>query len=329
MGGALRGEGYRVVELASGAAALQALNRELPDLLLLDLKLKDMSGQALLEQLQKIGRRVSFVIITGQGDEKVAVDMMRRGATDYVSKDSGLLDLLPSVVSRALTTVARERALVTADIDRQRLEAEILEISENEQRRIGQDLHDSLGQQLTAIELMCQSVVSDLEGVNSDLQSRVIRIGGFLRQAITQTRLLAHSLAPFRLDLDGLEAALQGLVAQAEMAGRSKCRLLCPKPVNPPKSNDTVLHLYRIAQEAMNNAVKHSGAESITVSLLQEDRAMELSVTDNGRGLASHGRAGIGLQVMRHRASVIGADLAVESERGKGTTIRCRLPLSP
>lgn len=324
---ALRAEDYAVTGFSSGKQLIASLEQAKPDLLLLDLKLKDIEGPTLLEQLAQRGMNVPFVVVTGQGDEKVAVEMMRRGAVDYVRKDTGLLDLLPGVVGRALTTIARDRALVEAEIARQRLEAEVLEISENEQRRIGQDLHDGLGQQLTAIELMCQSVVSDLEAAHSGLVPQVSRIGGFLRDAITQTRMLAHSLAPYRLDANGLEAALQELVAQSALTGKIKCRLVCPAPV--ALKDDAALHLYRIAQEAVNNAVKHSRAERLTVSLAQRENFLELEVADNGRGLPVDRLAGIGLQVMRHRASVIGADLAMESEPGKGTVIRCRLPLSP
>ena len=328
MAEALRAEGYTVAAAGSGAEMLQALAGSRPDLLLLDLKLKDMEGYVLLQQLEKQGRRIPFVVVTGQGDEKVAVEMMRRGAIDYLRKDTGLLDLLPGVVRRALTTVAREQALHQAEIERLRLEAEVLEISENEQRRIGQDLHDGLGQQLTAIELMCQAVVSDLEAGGSDLAPRAAQIGAYLRDAIAQTRMLAHSLAPYRLEITGLEVALKELAAQTAQAGKLTCRLVCPEAVELAGS-EANLHLFRLAQEAVNNAVKHSGGDCIVVTLGREGGGVELSVADNGRGLPAERQGGIGLQVMRHRASAIGADLTVESETGRGTTIRCRLPLTP
>jgi signal transduction histidine kinase len=325
MAAALRAEGYAVVTAGSGAEMLRVMAGQKPDLLLLDLKLKDVEGRTLLQQLEQQGRRIPFVVVTGQGDEKVAVEMMRRGAVDYLRKDTGLLDLLAGVVSRALTTVARERALALADVERLRLEAEVLEISENEQRRIGQDLHDGLGQQLTAIELMCQSVVSDLEAAGSDLTGRVSRIGAYLRDSIAQTRMLAHSLAPYRLEITGLEAALKELATQTAQAGKIACRVVCPQPVELPSSEAT-LHLYRLAQEAVNNAIRHSGGDRIVVTLARVGGDLELVIADNGRGLPPERLAGIGLQVMRHRASVIGAELTVESAPGQGTTIRCRLP---
>jgi len=327
MTAALQSEGYTVTGAGSGAEMLRMLAGIKPDLLLLDLKLKDVDGYSLLQQLDRQGVTVPFVVVTGQGDEKVAVEMMRRGALDYVRKDVGVLDLLPGIVERALKAIASEKALQVETRERRRLEAEVLEISENEQRRIGLDLHDGLGQQLTAIELMCQSVVNDLKPVDSDLMRRVSQIGIFLRESISQTRMLAHSLAPYHLEITGLEVALKELVEQTTMTGKIKCRFVCPNPVEV-ENVDVTLHLYRIAQEAINNAVKHSQGDRILVSLAQADPVLELSVTDNGNGLPNEQGVGIGLQVMRHRARVIGADLAVETATGKGTTIRCRLSLS-
>lgn len=326
MTAALQGEGYTVTGAGSGEEMLRILTDTKPDLLLLDLKLKDIDGHSLLEQLQQKGLAIPFVVVTGQGDEKVAVEMMRRGALDYVRKDVGVLDLLPGIVERALKTIAREKALQVETMERRRLEAEVLEISENEQRRIGQDLHDGLGQQLTAIELMCQSVVSDLKLVDSNLAGRVSQIGVFLRDAISQTRMLAHSLAPYHLEIAGLEVGLKELVDQTAMTGKMKCCFVSPNPVEV-ESVDVMLHLYRIVQEALNNAVKHSQGDSVTVSLVHADRILELSVTDNGKGSPNGKAAGIGLQVMRHRARIIGADLTIETAIGKGTAIRCRLSL--
>lgn len=327
MTAALQGEGYAVTGAASGAEMLRILAGAKPDLLLLDLKLKDVDGHSLLQQLDRQGVAVPFVVVTGQGDEKVAVEMMRRGALDYVRKDVGVLDLLPGIVERALKAIASEKALKIETRERRRLEAEVLEISENEQRRIGQDLHDGLGQQLTAIELMCQSVVSDLKSVDSDMMRRVSQIGVFLRDSISQTRMLAHSLAPYHLEITGLEVALKELVDQTTMTGKIKCRFVCPNSVEV-ESVDATLHLFRIAQEAINNAVKHSQGDRIAVTLTQNERVLELSVTDNGQGVPDGQAVGIGLQVMRHRARVIGAELTIESATGKGTTIRCRLSLS-
>ncbi|MEJ1972333.1 MAG: response regulator [Lacunisphaera sp.] len=327
MAAALEAEGHRVTTASSGAALLQQLVEDKPELLLLDLKLKDIHGQALLRKLEEAGLSVPFIVVTGQGDEKVAVEIMRHGALDYLTKSTAVLDLLPGVVGRALTAVARDRALAAERAERLRLEREALEIVEKEQRRIGADLHDGLGQQLTAIEILCAGLKEDVAG-EAKLARQVARIGGMLRESIAQVRALSRGLVPVRDEPDALWASLVELVQQTNSLGRAECRLDCPEVVLVDNAA-TAGQLYRIAQEAVNNALKHSRAKRITVSLARTAGGLELSVTDNGRGFGKVLRPGLGLQVMRHRASVIGAGFTVEAGPGKGTAIRCRLPLRP
>ena len=327
MTAALRAEGHRVTTAQSGAALLAQLARDKPELLLLDLKLKDVHGQALLQRLEQEGLKIPFIVVTGQGDEKVAVEIMRHGALDYVTKSTAMLDLLPGVVGRALTAVARERALAAERAERRRLEREALEIVEREQRRIGADLHDGLGQQLTAIEILCAGLKEDVAG-QPKLARQVTRIGGMLRESIAQVRALSRGLVPVGSEPDALWGSLVGLAQQTNSLGHTECRLESPGVV-PVPDPAVAGQLYRIAQEAVNNAVKHSRAKCITIALARDARGIELSVTDNGRGLPKVLRPGLGLEVMRHRAGVIGADYTVESHPGRGTVIRCRLPLSP
>ncbi len=322
---ALRAEGHRVTSAGSGAALLEQLATDRPELLLLDLKLKDMHGQALLQRLEREGLRVPFIVVTGQGDEKVAVEIMRYGALDYLTKSTAMLDLLPGVVGRALRSVARDQALETERAERARLERQAVEIIEREQRRIGEDLHDGLGQQLTATEILCAGLKADV-AADPKLAKQVERIGRMLRDSIGQVRALARGLVPVKDEPDALWASLVELVEQTNALGRCDCRLVSPGVVLLPDAA-AGMQLYRITQEAVNNAVKHSRAKQLVVTLKRGERLLELSVADNGRGIAKAHRPGMGLQVMRHRASVIGAELAVETKPGKGTTIRCRLPL--
>jgi Signal transduction histidine kinase len=323
MAEALREAGHEVVTANSGAAAAKRLAERAPDLMVLDLKLKDVGGAELLKRLRKEKLKVPFIVVTGQGDEKVAVEVMKEGALDYVMKDSAMLELLPAVVKGALTSIERDRALAEAERTRLRLEKEVLEVSEREQHRIGQDLHDGLGQQLTAIEMMCASLKEDVAG-QPELLKQVDRIGAMLREAIAQTRSMARGLVPVKDEPEALWASLVELAERTNSLGRVKCVFEYAAPV-AVEDNAVAGHLYRIAQEAVNNAVKHSGARAVTIRL--EETAgggLELEVKDDGRGLAQAKGRGMGLQVMEHRAAVIGAELSVESRAGKGVTIRCR-----
>jgi signal transduction histidine kinase len=323
MAEALRNEGHEVATAASGAAALRWLAKRTPDLMLLDLKLRDVGGQALLKRLAGKDTPVPFVVVTGQGDEKVAVEVMKEGALDYVMKDSGLLDLLPAVAERALDAVEQQRALAAEQAERRRLEGEILEIGESERRRIGGDLHDGLGQQLTAIELMCAGLKEG--AADPVLARRLDQMGKMLREAVAQTRSLARGLVPVGDDADALPAGLAELADRTDSLGRVRCRFECSTPA--PRCGQAVGgHLYRIAQEAVNNALKHARATHIAIRLSKEGGALRLEVADDGGGVPADGGKGLGLRVMRHRADVIGGVFEVVSRRGKGVVVRCAVP---
>jgi len=324
----LRAEGHEVATAASGRAALEWVDRNAPDLMLLDLKMRDVDGPTLLGKLQEGATRVPFIVVTGQGDEKVAVEVMKRGALDYVMKDTALLDLLPSVVKRTLAAQSQARALAAAEAEHQRLEREVLAAGERERQSIGADLHDGLGQLLTAVGLMCTALKEDTAETQPAVAKGLERMSGLLREAVAQTRYLARGLVPVGGEPDALQTGLAELTARTDGLGRVRCKFECPNPVllaDPAATG----HLYRIAQEAVNNALKHSRARLITVRLVQEARQLLLVVGDDGVGLPAARHAGVGLGLMRHRANVIGATLAVASGPGPGVTITCLLPHQP
>src|SRR5262249_1883067 len=147
-----------------------------------------------------------------------------------------------------------------------RLEKEILEISDREQRRIGQDLHDGLCQQLAGIELMSQVLEGKLAPRSKSDAARAGEIAGHVRDAISQTRLLARGLSPAPLDSEGLMSALQELASNTEKIFSVACRLDCRTPVLV-EDHAAATHLFRIAQEAVSNAIKHGKARRIAIHL--------------------------------------------------------------
>ena len=320
----LRAEHYEVLTANSGSAALEVMERKLPDLMLLDLKMQDMDGTTLLKRLRDRKRQVPFIVVTGRGDEKVAVETMKEGALDYVMKDTGLLDLLPAVVKRALVGIGRDRALVSAHAEGRRLESEIVAISEKERQSIGADLHDNLGQQLTAIELLCTGLKEDIVELRPDLRKRLDQMGRMLREAITQTRILSRGLVPVREDPDALRTALAELAERINSSDHIRCRLDCPTAVSIPEPA-VAGHLYRIAQEAVNNAVKHGKPTKIVIRFRETPDGPWLQIADNGAGMpkADHRSQGVGLRMMQHRAGVIGANLSIASRRSNGVTVTC------
>jgi signal transduction histidine kinase len=323
----LRAEGYAVATAASAKAARESLERHTPALMILDLKLQDGSGPELVATLQRDRTPVPFVVVTGQGDQKVAVEVMKQGALDYVMKDTGLLDLLPAVVKRALAAVTQEKALAAAQGEQQRLEREVIAVSERERHSIGADLHDNLGQQLTALELMCTALKEEA-AAHPKLAKGLEQMSRMLREAIAQTRFLARGLVPVGDDSDALQIGLAELADRTNALGRVRCEFDCPDPVTLPDAF-VAGHLYRIAQEALNNAVKHARAKNVSVRLTQTKDVLTLEIADDGSGLPKTRpqQRGLGLGVMQHRAKAIGAELEITSQRGKGVTVVCRLPL--
>ena len=201
---------------------------------------------------------------------------------------------------------------------------EILKVSEREQRRIGADLHDGIGQQLTGIELLCVGLKNDLAAEGSKFAGQVDRIGRRLRSAIAQARSLARGLAPVDNQPDALRIGLAELAEHTNSLGRLRCRLECSSYAS---LNDRARagHLFRIAQEAVNNAVKHSRADEVVIRLGQKEGAIQLEVVDDGRGMPDLNKGGMGLHMMKYRASVIGAELAVRPGKGGGVSVLCTL----
>lgn len=206
-----------------------------------------------------------------------------------------------------------------------RLEKEILEISQREQDRIGQDLHDGLGQLLTGISCLIRGLVKKMERKSPEEVESVNEIADLVKEAIAQTSWLARGLMPVKLDAGGLEGALQELVEQTERIHGIPCMFQCA-PNLPITDSTATIHLYRIAQEAINNAVKHSRAGHIWLRLQPENGYVALTVKDDGVGLPSVGARsnGMGLRIMHYRAGIIGAELEVVRDPDGGTIVQCR-----
>ena len=208
------------------------------------------------------------------------------------------------------------------------LEREILNISERERRRLGQDLHDDLCQQLAGIEFLSQTLANHLAKRSKSAAAQAQEIAQMVQRAMTQTRELARGLSPVPLEAEGLTDALRELAARIKTIFRRDCRFHSAPPVLVPDHN-VAIHLYHIAQEAVGNALKHAQATSIEVGLAAEGKGVSLRVSDNGTGDIPHQprkRKGMGLQIMQHRAAVLGGTLLVQATVGAGTTIVCTVP---
>ncbi|HEY2988424.1 MAG TPA: GAF domain-containing protein [Candidatus Binatia bacterium] len=219
---------------------------------------------------------------------------------------------------------AKVRGVCFDITERRRMEREISEISERERQRIGQDLHDELGQFLTGIACISTSLAQELEQKSLREAATAAQIADLTNEAITQTRSLARGLYPVELQANGLISALQELAVHAESLFGISCQLKSDPTVSVP-ANDIAIHLYRIAQEAIDNAVRHGKAQHIWIRLWDQNGIGIMSVVDDGTGFSGVPRdnPGMGLRIMKYRAEMIGGILQVRKGHLRGTTVEC------
>ena len=210
---------------------------------------------------------------------------------------------------------------------RKQLEKQILEVSGREQRRIGQDLHDGLGQLLTGISFMSQGLSQRLADKSLPEAAEARQIAQLVSQAITQAKALARGLSP--VESQGLESALDELAKATSDLFHVRCTLSCRGDVASVDPS-TATHLYRIAQEAVHNAIRHGQAQQIKIALVRGRGSLSLSVEDDGRGLPEvvPDNKGLGTRIMNYRAQMIGATLELRNRPGAGAVVRCDLPVS-
>ncbi|MDB5326429.1 MAG: multi-sensor signal transduction histidine kinase [Phycisphaerales bacterium] len=220
-------------------------------------------------------------------------------------------------------------ALSLRDLSERRdLERDLLDIAEREQQRIGHDLHDGLGQELTGISMLSVALADELRGDGSPTGEHANQVADLIQEAIRHTRDLARGLVPVDLEDEGLASALGRL---AERVGRLP-GVVCTFETSGKPSTDaaTNVHLYRVAQEAINNALRHGHAKSLSVLLHCSERKLSLSVADDGVGFSpDDAPAGMGLRLMQYRARTIRATLDIRPAASGGTIVTCELIRQP
>jgi signal transduction histidine kinase len=223
-----------------------------------------------------------------------------------------------------------DRARIQTLEHAQELEREILRTSEREQQRIGRDLHDSLGPHLAAIGYAATILANKLRERGQAEGAEAEGICKMVGEAVTITRNLARGLFPVQMDSTGLAVALQDLARtfsrQSEMAV-TFYETGDPLVADP----EGAMHLYRIVQEAVNNAGKHGGAKNVTIVMSKNDDSLSLVIADDGKGITTtqSGTGGVGFHSMKYRARDLGGTLNIKSSANEGTIISCEIPLHP
>jgi signal transduction histidine kinase len=210
----------------------------------------------------------------------------------------------------------------------QRLEQEIINISEAERRRIGQDLHDGLCQYLAALSCAATSLRDDLNKLKLTEEAKAAdELARLLQDAVVQTRDLARGLVPVHVEEDGLVVAMEGLAHSVTRLHSINCTFEA-KGVALKYHETAAMHLYRIAQEAINNATKHGKARNINISLNATKAVTTLRIADDGAGISRTvaPNRGMGINIMGYRARLTGGQLKIEEPERGGTVVLCTTP---
>ncbi len=283
-------------------------------------------GAAGIKPDEHVGRAVAEVY------GEVPAENVRRALAGEEFRS--MLELGPTLFECHYTATRDEEGKVTGFLgvatnitERVRLERQIFEISDREQARIGQDIHDGLCQQLVSIAFDANSLERSLSSEHRPEVTIARRISGLLDEAITESRRVSRGLYPVRLETEGLVPALKDLVNTTCERFNIRCFCKAESP-GPACDHTTATHLYRIAQEAVNNALKHSAALTISVQITESDDHIELTVEDDGKGVEpTRGRnSGMGLYTMDYRARSMGGSLRLSRGDRGGTVVSCRVP---
>lgn len=236
------------------------------------------------------------------------------------------------VFHQELEAQVRQRTVALTDemAERERLERELLEISEREQRRIGQDLHDGLCQHLTGAMLAGQVLEGKLAALNLPEAADANKVVELVEEGINLSRRLAKGLYPVEIEADGLMLALEEYAETTSKLFKVDCRFECDLPVLIHEAA-TAGHLYRIVQEAVRNAIKHGKAKNILIRLEANEENTVLSIKDDGLGLPKPlpKKRGMGLQIMAHRSTMIGGRFTACRDAIGGTLVTCELQVEP
>jgi signal transduction histidine kinase len=312
---------------------VQQLEQFVPDLILADFSLPSLDGYTALDLARDICADVPFIFVTGTLGEEVAIETLKKGATDYVLKHR-LSRLVPSV-HRALREAEgrkerkhTEEQLRESHAQLRALSVHLQYVREQERMRIAREVHDELGQSLTGLKLqltwMAGRLPKDLKSLHKKIHAMADSIDG----TIHSIRRIATELRPGLLDTAGLPAALEWQAIEFQKQTGIECCVGVAMR-GSTLNQDLNTAFFRIFQETLTNIIRHANATKVEVRLFEAAQHFILEVKDNGRGISEseiQNTKSIGLVGMRERAALLGGEVRWRGHPGKGTTVSVRIP---
>jgi len=321
---------YRLVRAQDAEQALLALIHGDFAAIVLDVRMPNMTGLQLAHVIKqrKKTQHIPIIFLTAyyQEDEHM-IQGYGAGAVDYLNKPFNPV-VLRSKVAVFVELYRKTRALESEISSRKRLEAEIACVAEREQRRLGQELHDGLGQQMAGIGYMIGALLVKLGKVSPAVAKETERLQGLISETVESARTLAKGFYPVELERHGLHVALQEIARSTEQTYAVSCLVESDEPSCADMKDQLAVQLFRIAQEAVHNVVKHAQARNIAIKLASSNGDIVLTVKDDGIGFLvnSDEKAGMGLQIMQYRAQMIGGRMDFRNHPNGGAIITCSAP---
>jgi two-component system, NarL family, sensor histidine kinase UhpB len=271
------------------------------------------------------GRVYRVAALAEDTTERKHAEQQLRDSNDQLSLARAELE--KRVQERTADLSAANRELQNQMSERKRLENELLEIAENERRRIGFDLHDDIGQKLMGVSLLLKAVETKLANKRLEEAEDTRKIQALLDQVVNHTHDLAHCFSSLNSQGDDLIVLLSNLVANVKRTFDINCRLRATKPF-PVLPQELTLQLYKIAQESISNAIKHGKARRIQVSLLNSDGPLVLQIKNDGTPFPVDCEPSnrLGLRIMNYRARTISGELEIRANGKSGTVVTCTIP---
>ncbi len=325
------------VDWASTAdSAFEMLHSCRYDICLLDFVLGDINGIEFLDLLREKNFDIPVIMLTGFGDHKTDLTAMQHGAVDYLEKANLNSVLLERAIRYAINTSKIVNDLKKSEEKLKILSGKILEAQEEERKSLALELHDSIGSSLTGILYAFEQTIDNLESTSGTTGKLLSfdRLREMIKDIIEETQRISSNLRPSILDALGILPAIRSLCKKFKdiYKGIELNTSLDIDEDDVPQNLKIII--YRIIQEALNNAAKYSEAEILTLEIIRRKDYLELVIKDNGKGFSVENainnnsrNKSIGIEGMLERAELSGGELKISSEEGKGTLIKARFPI--